>query len=146
MAQFNEFPPTEERPKSAAAPGSFMDKIKNSLKMDSADSEAWRIVSDFPKAHIALYVVVAILNLFLPGIGTILLGILGRPFSKIQVFLGILQFFIWPWFLRYIWVIGWTVLIFVRYFQARKAGAVEENPKGAYDINSIEQNNHRIFS
>ena len=71
------------------------------------------------------------------------MGALGRPFSKIQVVVGVLQFFIWPFFLRYIWVIGWTVLIFVRAFQAPKA--VDANVKESHDLDKVEDNNYDRF-
>ena len=66
---------------------------------------------------------------------------MGRPFSKAQVAIGILQFFIWPWFLRYIWVIGWTVLIFIRHFQppnASNAPLADNNPETGYKVDFID--------
>jgi hypothetical protein len=121
--------------------------------MEDVDKEVWRILTDFPKAHMVVNIIVAVLNLLLPGnslsksigIGTILLGVIGRPFSKAQVAIGILQFFIWPWFLRYIWTIGWTVLIFVRHFRATKPAPADSVPKGGYDINPI-GNSQNFFS
>ena len=71
------------------------------------------------------------------------MGVAGRPFSKTQVVIGILQFFIsWP-VLSYLWAISWGVLALFRgltsYQQPPPMQATQGETGKGYDVGRIGQ-------
>ena len=62
------------------------------------------------------------------------IGIAGKPFSKIQIAIGILQFCVYWGFLRYIWAFAWSLFIIWKGITSSQPGSqqaqVQENNSG----------------
>ena len=74
-------------------------------------------------------------RLHLLGFGTILIAILGRPFSKVQMIIGILHSLTSWAIVGYIWAIAWGILLFFK----SKLAAQPQAPAAAkaYDVDRI---------
>lgn len=83
------------------------------------------------------------------GIGTIFMGVVGKPFSKVQVVIGIFQFFVGCSLIRYLWAIGWGVMVFLKGMASSQAGpqaaqgaqGAEGQQDKAYDLGPAAQPN-----
>ena len=79
------------------------------------DRIVWKAINNFPIVSSPMNYVVLILNLFLPGFGTILMSFYSKPVSKTHIAVGLLQFFTSSFFfLGLIWSWIWGVLILLK--------------------------------
>ena len=78
-----------------------------------ADKELWSIVEDVPRLTAAWPYLTLILNVILPGIGTMIIACVGYqgPWSKTQLTVGILQSLTSVFLIGWIWSIWWGVKI-----------------------------------
>ena len=67
-----------------------------------------------------LSIVVLALNVFIPGIGTIVMGCVGKPISKTQIVIGIIQFLCAFYILGWIWAIAWGGLVMWKFIKKKK--------------------------
>ena len=69
-----------------------------------------------------------------------IIGIAGKPFSKIQIAIGILQFCVYWGFLRYIWAFAWSLFIIWKGITSSQPGSqqaqVHENNSG-YNMKNL---------
>jgi hypothetical protein len=95
------------------------------LSVTEQDTQMWRLLSDVPRTHIFIAWACGLLNIVMPGCGTIVLGCMGdrsgSSMQKSQVMLGVLQFMLSLYLIGYAWSWYWTYLII-------KKAYVNENP------------------
>lgn len=90
------------------------------------DAELYDLITNVPKVATPWNVLLALLNVFFPGIGTILCSIWGEPCSKSQVLVGLIQFSLTSYLafgmtkysfgmvftlFGWLWSVWWSVLI-----------------------------------
>ena len=87
------------------------------IKVGDTDKEIWRLLTDVPKVIKAVAVFFAILNVILPGFGTMFSACITTEteVSKAQIVIGLVQFFT-----SYI-IIGWIASIYWGYLIVMKA-------------------------
>ena len=84
------------------------------------DVELWELITNVPKVNTPWNVLLALLNVFFPGIGTLLCSLWGEPCSKVQAIIGVLQFCMSFLLVGWIWSIVWS------YFIMKKSCSNEE--------------------
>ncbi len=86
------------------------------MVIDDADRQVWEMTTaSIPRLNIALVVVVAVLNLIMPGLGTIVAACAGQEtVSKTQMSIGVVQFFTSLFLVGFIWAQYWSYLIYVK--------------------------------
>ena len=104
------------------AGGSKIDKEKAKeyvmskvIQPDLKDSEFWQLIKVVPKNSIIVASIGLVLNIILPGFGTILSACMDQrgDVSKAHLTIGMLQFFTAVFLFGWIWAIYWSYLIFV---------------------------------
>ena len=75
------------------------------------DVELWELLTAPPKVNSPWNVLLALLNVFFPGIGTLLCSLWGEPCSKAQAIIGVLQFCMSFFIIGWIWSIVWSYFI-----------------------------------
>ena len=83
------------------------------LAVHEEDKALVRIILDVPKVNKYVAVAQLILNVFLPGVGTIITPCFGEGIvNKTQIVIGILQMLtMWTLFIGWIWAVCWSALI-----------------------------------
>lgn len=84
--------------------------------IENTDKDTLKAITTFPSLpNIIFKVVFLILNIIIPGLGTILISFFGKSILKIHWGIGILQFItsiaIYP--IGLLWSITWGILIFI---------------------------------
>ena len=81
-----------------------------------ADRELWKILVDVPKLKGSQPYICGVLNVGLPGSGTMVAACLGDPliWSKTQLFCGLLQMLTAVFIIGWLWSIYWAYLFIVR--------------------------------
>ncbi len=74
------------------------------------------------------------------GLGTIVMGVIGHPLSKVQIVIGILQFFVTWNIIRYLWAIGWAVIPFLKSRTGEQPLRQGAATTGAYDVGAVKLN------
>ena len=94
---------------------------EKALVVSEKDKELWEIVQDVPRLGGVWPYICAILNVVLPGSGTMLAACLtdDTSWSKTQLVVGILQFLMAVYIIGWIWSIWWGVLILKKGLQDR---------------------------
>ena len=83
--------------------------------MDQIDSEIWESICTFPIMSLILRISILCLNIFLPGIGTMLMGLLAySKISKTQLAIGVLQFATAWLIIGYVWSIVWGIFAMLK--------------------------------
>ena len=77
------------------------------------DAELWEIIRDVPRLAGVLPYVVCILNVILPGTGTMISSCAGytTSWSKTQLMVGVLQMLTALYIIGWIWSIWWGYLL-----------------------------------
>ena len=76
-----------------------------------------------------IYAIISlVLNIFLPGWGTILNGIMGPTIDAIEIVIGVIQLFTAFCIIGWIWSMVWGVLIFLKKKEPAAASADKEGP------------------
>ena len=78
------------------------------------DQEFWELITTVPVVPTPWNAVLALLNVFFPGVGTFFCSIWGEPCSKAQAVIGVLQFVMTTAIVGWIWSVIWAVLILKR--------------------------------
>ena len=86
------------------------------LIVNEADKELWMIVSNVPLLTGPWPYICAILNVVLPGSGTMLAACIteSTSWSKTQIFVGILQMLTAIYLIGWIWSIYWAYLLVLK--------------------------------
>ncbi len=86
------------------------------------DRELWKILVDVPKLKNSTPYVCGVLNVGLPGIGTMVAACLGDPmiWSKTQLAIGLLQMLTSVFIIGWLWSIYWAFLFVKRARQDAK--------------------------
>ena len=80
--------------------------------MNETDLRAWQLVCDVPKLKNVWAYVACVLNIFLPGTGTMLAAVMGDAnINKTQLTVGVFQFLTAVSLLGLIWSWYWAYLI-----------------------------------
>ena len=89
------------------------------IKVGDNDKEIWRLISDVPKLNKVLAVVFAIINLILPGFGTMFAACFTQEqeVSKAQIAIGFIQLFTSAIIIGWIWSIYWGYLMVTKAMQ-----------------------------
>lgn len=89
---------------------------QNMYTTSEADRELWRILVDVPKLTNSTPYFVAIVNVALPGIGTMAASCLANPnnWSKTQLMCGLLQMLTAVFVIGWIWSLYWAYLFIAR--------------------------------
>ena len=91
----------------------YMQRASNN--MSDTDKELWDLMQDVPKLQLMIAGVCAVLNLGLGGVGTIVCGCMQKDaWDKTQIWIGVLQFFLAPYLVGYIWAQYWSFLIVMK--------------------------------
>ena len=72
--------------------------------MSETESTYTKFKNHLPVLSKTVAIIILVLNIFLPGVGTILLSCIGGTFNKEHIFVGLLQL------ITSVCVIGWIVL------------------------------------
>ena len=92
-----------------------MDKLNALKAVNDNDKYLWEQLVEVPKVSQIVAIISAILNIILPGFGTIVAACaVDDLVSKTHVLCGILQFFTAFILVGWIWSIYWGWLIFAR--------------------------------
>ena len=75
------------------------------------DKELLELVINVPEVSCPWNLVLALLNVFFPGVGTFLCSLWGEPCSKTQAIIGVLQFCTTFWLVGWLWSVIWSFLI-----------------------------------
>ncbi len=106
------------------------------MKVEEPDRALWRLVTTFPRIPLPIKYLLLVINMFFPGIGTILYALGGyRPISKTQLVIGVMQYATKWMILGYAWSVIWGIL----FFYERKTRPEEEpiiNPADVQVISS----------
>ena len=71
-----------------------------------------------PKLTLANSIICSLLNVVLPGWGTILAGCLEvGAWNKTQMWIGTLQFFLGPWLVGWFWAMYWDYLFLMTTYE-----------------------------
>ena len=98
---------------SVKAAGTFA--LNAMLSVPQADIRAWELVTDVPELQNVWAYVCLILNIIVPGTGTMLCSCLGdENMNKTQLTLGFLQFLTAVYLVGWIFSIYWGYLIVLR--------------------------------
>ena len=94
------------------------------VKVGDSDKEIWRLLTDVPKLNKVLAIVFAIINVILPGFGTMFAACFTNDpeVSKAQIAIGLIQF------LTSAFIIGWIASIYWGYLLVMKA-IQDDNPQ-----------------
>ena len=84
------------------------------VSLGDKDMAAWKLISDVPYVPTPWSYLCLIINLILPGFGTMLSSIWGDPCSKTQFCVGLLQFFLTYLLVGWIISVIWGILIVKR--------------------------------
>ena len=89
------------------------------LLTSEADTQLWEIVSDVPRLSGVWPYIIFIVNIILPGIGTMITSCIGYqgPWSKTQLTVGALQFSTSVFLIGWIWSIWWAFKILAKALQ-----------------------------
>ena len=88
------------------------------MKVDARDQQMWDLVTEVPRLHKALAVILALLNVVFPGWGTMMAACFVRTdetVSKTQISIGLIQF------LTSFFLIGWILSIYWGYLLVKEA-------------------------
>ena len=90
--------------------------------VNEADKELWSIVSDVPRLTEVWPYICAILNVVLPGAGTMLASCVAdtTSWSKTQIFVGVLQMLTAIYLIGWVWSIWWSYLILAKAMQDKQ--------------------------
>ena len=113
---------------------------KRVMKVDVYDQQVWDIVRDVPRVNNVVAVIAAILNLILPGFGTIVAACASQgndTVSKTQLTIGMVQF------LTAFVLIGWFLSIYWGYLIVRKSYYPQNPGIGRYNDAGLIQSNSR---
>ena len=96
-----------------------LEKFKQKAMVNSdSDMAVWELVTDMPYVHKAISVLVAIINIFVPGFGTLVMAYFyEESFSKTQMVIGCSQFFLSAIIVGWIWAQYWSFLLIVKSFK-----------------------------
>ena len=78
--------------------------------MDSAEG----ILSHCQPTSTIMAAISLILNIFFPGFGTILNGVVGPALDIVQIIIGVIQIFTAVCVIGWVWSIVWGIIIFMR--------------------------------
>jgi len=82
------------------------------VTIGEADVRAWELASNVPILHNIWAYICFVLNVIIPGTGTILAAVLGQSdFNKTQGVIGFFQFLTSVYLIGWIWSIYWGYLI-----------------------------------
>lgn len=70
--------------------------------------EAWQ--ASIPSFSKGLSILLLVLNIFFPSLGTFLMACLGDKFEKDQIIVGLIQFFTCWLIVGWIWSIWWGII------------------------------------
>ena len=86
------------------------------------DKELWEIICDVPRLGGVWPYICCILNIVLPGSGTMLAACMAdaTSWSKVQLTCGILQMMLTVYIIGWVWSIAWGVLILKKGIQDRQ--------------------------
>jgi hypothetical protein len=78
------------------------------------DKKIFGIATHFPPMSISMKVIIAVLNLILPGIGTIVMSTRYKKCSKTQLIIGLMQLLMTVEIVGYLWSLIWVVLVCIK--------------------------------
>ena len=74
------------------------------LVTSETDNQVWEMVTVMPVVHKGVAVVVALINILLPGLGSLIMAYMyEESFSKVQMVIAFSQFFLSPIIIGWIW-------------------------------------------
>ena len=80
------------------------------LPVDEMDRQIWELITHMPKVTKTVAAVCAIVNFFLPGVGTFFLACAADNVSKTQVTIGCSQSLMSFFFVGWVWAQYWSYL------------------------------------
>ena len=85
-------------------------------KTSEKDAEVWEILIDVPKVNGLWPYILLILNLFIPGVGTMIAACLGDPnaWSKTQLIIGVFQMLLSVYIIGWFWAVYWGYLMIIK--------------------------------
>ena len=105
---------------------------KKVMVRNPEDDATWQKIKDVPKLSKPLAVFCGVINIILPGSGTITAACMtpDDKLSKTQLIIGVLQFFLSLVLIGYVWSIYWSYLIIGKSFEFGEF-ATNKTPVGA---------------
>ena len=99
------------------------------LTVDHDDKDMWDIATNVPKVSKPVAVVALILNMILPGCGTMMAACLtdSQVISKTQMFIAFVQTFTAFFLIGYVFALVWSVLIIIKAFKQPLQGNQEQS-------------------
>ena len=87
--------------------------MKNSvIAVDEKDQAVWNLITDVPRVGSPMHVVLLILNIIIPGLGTMIVSCYTEKWSKTLFAIGVFQLFLAYILIGWIFSIYWGWLIF----------------------------------
>mmetsp|Transcript_19138 Transcript_19138/g.21664 ORF Transcript_19138/g.21664 Transcript_19138/m.21664 type:complete len:170 (-) Transcript_19138:44-553(-) len=109
-------------------------------QVNEDDRIVWNILRKVPYVDIPLRYVAVVLNIILPGVGTMLAACLadgGKTFSHTQLWFGVVQFMTAPFIVGYFLSWYWAYLILMRSHDKEPLLSDAEQ-RGGYEMNSVQ--------
>ena len=75
------------------------------------DKRTWQLIKTVPKVSSPWHYACALLNVFLPGVGTIIASLFAKPCSKSQAWIGLCQLLMSTFIIGWIWSVIWGLMI-----------------------------------
>ena len=91
------------------------------MGLSDIDKQMWALVTKLPVIGSPWQYLIFLINLLLPGIGTMIASCFGTPCSKTQFVIGIAQLFTSYILVGWIWSIYWGCLIVSKSWEAKEA-------------------------
>ena len=87
----------------------FREKV---IKLDDNDKRVWDLLANVPRVSKNLSYLCAVLNLVLPGSGTMVAACSASDnVSKVQMTIAVLQFLLTFFLVGFLWAMGWSYLL-----------------------------------
>ena len=105
--------------------------------------EEW--ITSIPSVNGCCAFFILILNIFFPGVGTLVLACIGDRFACGNQFLvGILQIILAPLIIGWIWSIYWGILVLGKSGELREANVIimDQRPPQVIVISHVPENNY----
>ena len=92
------------------------DHFKNKvLRVDDHDRDVWLMIQNVPKVPKIASFICTVVNILLPGFGTMLAACLTNDYtSKVQLAVGLFQFLSSFLLIGYVWALYWSYLIITK--------------------------------
>ena len=96
-----------------------MERFKQkALAHNDVDKGIWELITDMPYVNKAVAIVLGIINILIPGLGTVIMSYFYEDsFSKSQIVVGLSQFFLSQIIIGWLWAQYWSFLLIVKSFK-----------------------------